>query len=92
MCVRAHESYDQFWVDVTEKLVCTVLSVAGAVHSGLRNLPEETLSHHHGRTGSGKRPAKKCTTASRNVGYYAGLSAVLCRVRNMTAWLFNVSC
>lgn len=85
VCVCVHVSVLQPVLDCCDSK--RNVSVVGTVHSGLRNVPEETLSHHHGRTGSGKRPAKKCTTASRNVGDYAGLSAVLCRVRNMATWL-----
>lgn len=89
VCTSGYET-QWFWGDMT---LTESSSVAGAVHSGMCDFPEETLSHHHGRTGSGKRPAKKCTTASGNFGYYAGLSAVLCWVRIMaTRPLFYVSC
>lgn len=79
--VHRHAYYEQRLVEVTLRETC-LCRLVGAVHSGLRNLPEEAMSYHHGRSGSGKRPAKECTTASRNFGYYAGLFAVLCRVRN----------
>lgn len=53
----------------------------GAVHPGVRHVPEETMSLYHGWFDPRERPAEECSTSSWNTGYNACMSAVLCSVR-----------
>ena len=54
-----------------------MLRVAGALHPGVCDVPEETLPLHHGGSGSRQGPAQERPAPPRDAGHHAVLSAVL---------------